>query len=297
MSEIPHTLAARLSRLEAGLQTLPDKPEETAHTALVALAHLAAGTRLSLQAAAEGRAPALDDSQLEALDGYIARRLTGIPLAHLTERQRFMGLEMLAGPQALIPRHETELLATAARAKLLACEAARPCVVDVCTGSGNLALALAHAAPAARVFASDLSADAVELAGRNAQLLGLQARVAWRVGDLLAPFDEPAFHGQVDLLTCNPPYISSKKLETMPGEIVGHEPHLAFDGGPLGVRILTRVVREAPRFLKPGGWLAVEIGLGQGKAMRQRLEAAGSYARVEEVLDAQGEIRALLGRT
>jgi len=286
------------NRLATGLFLLPDKPEETAAGTLRALWHLANGKRFSARAAtAQGLAP-LDDAGVTALQGLIERRLAGVPLAHLTERQQFLGLEMLAGPDALIPRHETELLANAAIRALtdLLAEQSQARVLDVCTGCGNVALALAYRQPAARVYAADLSPQAVALARQNVQFLGLDARVELRTGDLLAPFESEEFFGNVDLLTCNPPYISTKKLETMPREITHYEPQLAFDGGPLGVRILQRLVREAPRFLRPGGWLVFEVGLGQGQAVRNRLKASGRYNSVAEVADGNGDIRVLVAR-
>ena len=184
---------------------------------------------------------------------------------------------MIAGPGALIPRQETELLGRAAAALLRrhAQGATSLVVVDVCTGSGNLAAALALVEPTATVYASDLSADAVALARQNMAHLGLGDRVILRVGDLLEPFDVDGLRGTVDLLTCNPPYISTARMDEMPAEIVGHEPALAFDGGPLGMRILLRLIREAPRLLRPGGWLAFEVGAGQGPAVEQRLRASG----------------------
>ncbi|CAH0347973.1 peptide chain release factor N(5)-glutamine methyltransferase [Aquabacterium sp. CECT 9606] len=290
----------RLARLDEALRTLPDKPEETSASALQTLWHLAAGQALSIEAATRQPLPGLTAPQFLKLDELTAQRLGGTPLAHLTGRQHFMGLELLAGPQALIPRSETELLANAAlnKLRLLAAERGNDpvMVIDVCTGSGNLALALAHGVPRAQVFAADLSEDAVSLAQRNANHLDLQDRVQLRSGDLLAPFDEPNFHGQVDLLVCNPPYISSGKLETMPTEIVGFEPRLAFDGGPFGIRILQRLMREAPRFLRPGGWLAFEVGLGQGPAVLQWLNKTGHYDTIDSVLDAEGQPRAFLAR-
>jgi release factor glutamine methyltransferase len=228
----------------------------------------------------------------------ITQRLSGVPLAHLTERQRFMGLELLAGPDALIPRHETEMLAGAAiaRATELAKGQSSLLAVDVCTGSGNVALAVAHHVPTARVFAADLSENAVALARRNAELLGLTARVTLAAGDLLAPFDNAEFHGKVDVLSCNPPYISTGKLETMPTEIIGFEPSLAFDGGPLGIRIIQRLITEAPKFLRSGGWLCFEVGLGQGVPVKNRVIKSGHFEDVETVNDSQGDPRAIVAR-
>ena len=99
------------------------------------------------------------------------------------------------------------------------------------------------------------------MARRNATQLGLAKRVSFRVGDLLAPFDTPGFPGSVDLLVCNPPYISSAKVDGMHAQVADHEPRLAFDGGPFGIRILQRVINEAPRLLRAGGTLAFEVGV------------------------------------
>jgi len=284
--------------LSRGLQALPDKPEETPESAMRALWFRAAGLPVSVEAAAEQLLPALSAAQQTTLGDWVGKRLAGMPLAHITERQRFMGLDMLAGPQALIPRRETELLGQAAAELLQAAspEGRQAIAIDVCTGSGNLAFGIAARVPSARVWAADLSEDAVALARLNAAHLGLQGRVELRQGDLLAPFDEPAFLGRVDVLVCNPPYISSGKLATMPGEIADFEPQLAFDGGPFGIRILQRLVREAPRFVRPGGWLAFEVGLGQGPAVMKRLTPEAGYAELRPIPDSQGHVRTVLAQ-
>lgn len=290
--------AQRLRQLEAGLLTLPDKPQETATSALRALWHMAAASPVSVELGSERVLPPLDAAQYQQLDSLLATRLSGVPLAHITGLQRFMGLELLAGPQALIPRVETELLGRAAVARLqaLASEVPQPVVIDVCTGSGNLAVALAHAEPRARVFAADLSEDAVGLAGRNVAHLGLGDRVQLRCGDFLNPFADDGLSGRVDLLVCNPPYISSGKVKGMPDEIVTHEPHLAFDGGPFGIRILQRLMREAPALLRGGGWLCFEVGLGQGPAVLQWLSKMPEFEHPATVADADGQVRVVMAR-
>lgn len=286
-------------RLQAGLERLPDKPEETTLSAFRALWHLAAGHRVSASLSLRRPLTALDAEQRRRVVQLVEQRLTGRPLAHITERQEFMELEMLAGPEALIPRRETEILARAAVdvAGRIADEHGTVRVMDVCTGAGNVAAAVAVAEPRATVFACDLSDSAVALAERNFRHFGVSGRVSARSGDLFEPFDTPDHVGLVHLVTCNPPYISSGRAAAMPGEIALHEPRLAFDGGPLGVRVLHRLVRETPRMLRPGGWLALEVGVGQGRSVTRRMTQSGAYARVDALTDDRGEVRVVLAQT
>ena len=280
------------------LNVLHDKPEETADSTLRALWLVAAGTPMSVEQAAEAALPALDAAAVARLRALLAERLAGTPLAHLTGRQRFMGMELMASQAALVPRKETELLGHVALAVLRQLASAQETlrVIDVCTGAGNLALALATHEPKARVYASDLSTEAVELARRNGTWLGLGSRVEFRQGDFLNPFADGHFDRNVDLLVCNPPYISSGKVGTLPTEIIGHEPSLAFDGGPFGVKILQRLLSEAPQYLRPGGWLAFEVGLGQGPALMDRMRRNSAYADLAAVVDAAGAVRAVVAR-
>lgn len=285
-------------RLSANLDRLADKPEEDAERTLRALWLAAKGLRRSAELAGSNELPDLEPHELENLERLVSRRVEGVPLAHLTGRQRFMDLEMLSSPEALIPRKETELLARAGimfAQKRLA-QSGDALVLDVCTGSGNVALALAHHVPGARVLAADVSPAAIELARRNAAHLGLADRVEFRCGDLLAPFDEPAFLERVDVLTCNPPYIASGKVGSMHPEISRHEPPLAFDGGAFGLTVVLRLLREARRFLGAGGWLVFEIGAGQGAGLMKRVHGTGAFAEVIPVEDASRVVRALCAR-
>ena len=281
------------------LTFLPDKPEETVDSTARALWFAAAGVPRSAVLAQEGELPGLSAHQQRALEELVSRRIAGVPLAHITERQRFMDMEMLAGPGALVPRKETELLAqTAIRlAQELSPTSDALKVVDVCTGSGNVALAVAHHMRRARVFATDISEDAVALARRNAHYLGLQDRVEFHCGDLLTPLATPELLGQVDVLTCNPPYINSAKVERMPTEISAYEPRLAFDGGALGISILMRLLQQAPQFLRNGGWLAFEVGHGQGPALVKRMQGMTTFCDVAGCEDSAGVIRVVFARS
>jgi release factor glutamine methyltransferase len=284
--------------IQQKLALLPDKPEETAKATLHVLWCLAGGIQLSVEAADGYPLPDLDSAQQEILANLVEQRLSGKPLAHLSGRQRFMSLELLAGSQALIPRKETEILGKTGIMLLekVSANVTAPRVIDVCTGAGNLALVMAVSCPTCSVFASDLSSEAVELARKNARHLNVANRMDVIEGDLFAAFSSSDFYESIDLITCNPPYISSAKVPEMNSEISEHEPAMAFDGGPFGIKILHRVIKEAPRFLKQGGWLAFEVGAGQGAAMVKRMEKKYAYTEVSAVEDDEGVIRAVFGR-
>ncbi|HXX95299.1 MAG TPA: HemK family protein methyltransferase [Planctomycetota bacterium] len=295
MSALP-PFAALLAEVEGFFERLPDKPEENPELVLRCLWLLAAGRPVPVTRAAAVDLPDLAPAELDRLRSLLQRKREGTPLAHLTGRQEFLGLELLAGPEALIPRKETEIVGRAAIAKLRERAASAPAltVIDVCTGSGNLALAFAFHEPKARVFASDLSPEAISLARRNAEFTGLASRIQFRQGDFLAPFESPDLLGRCDLLSCNPPYISAGKVTKMPREISGHEPSLAFDGGPFGVSLLLRLLKEAPAFLKPDGVLCFEVGAGQGPSMEKQLRRLPWVQQVETHADREGTVRALV---
>lgn len=211
----------------------------------------------------------------------------------------FMGLELACAEGALVARKETETLARTVIDILRAREAAMgpPLVIDMCTGSGNLACAIAHHVPTATVHASDLTDGCVSVARKNVERLGLAGRVTVHQGDLFGPLtDRPELAGKVDLVVCNPPYISTGKLESASATLLEREPREAFDGGPYGIAIHSRVVKDALAFLRPGGVLAFEIGAGQAKQVSILFTRARSYENVESVTDETGEVRVLHSR-
>lgn len=285
-----------LADIEKEFSALPDKPEETPASVLRALWLWAAGTPCSAVKAVNLALPELSLAQQKSLESGIASWKNGEPLAYLVGRQHFCGLELLAGPQALIPRQETELLAKVANDVVRTVTSPHPLLVDVCTGSGNIALYLAHEFPDARVYGADLSNDAVMLARQNANALELSSRSQFYCGDLLAPFDNAEFLGKVDVITCNPPYICSKNVAQMPAEIAEHEPAMAFDGGPYGVSILQKLLSDAPRFLRPGGTLVFEVGMGQGKTIYKRAATSDAFKVVQMHEDASGQTRVISAR-
>ena len=205
---------------------------------------------------------------------------------------RFMDVELLVERGVLMPRAETELLG--ATALELMPQNAR--VIDMCCGSGNLACALASRAPKCRVWASDLTDACVALARRNAVFAQVQERVVVAQGDLFAGLNGFGLEGTIDVVVCNPPYISQAKLAGERAVLLESEPREAFDGGPYGLSIHQRVVREALPFLKPGGWLLFEIGLGQERQVKMLFDRTRAYEDIRMVANAAGETRVVAGR-
>ncbi len=221
----------------------------------------------------------------------VKRRAAGEPLQYVTGEVAFRHLIVKVRPGVLIPRPETEILVGEALEALAGIEA--PLVADPCTGSGVVALSLAQEHPGARVWATDLSDEAVTVAADNAARLALDDRVTALVGDLLAPLP-PELEGRLDAIVSNPPYIPSADVPGLPAEVVGYEPHLALDGGPDGLDVFRRLAFEATRWLRRGGLLAVELDERRAQAAAE--EALEWYEEVRVVRDLTGRDRVLVAR-
>ena len=298
----PISLPEQFIRLKDQLMNkiifLDDKPEETLDSTLKALWFVAYGMPKSAEEAAELDLPELTRTQSDFLDQLIEKRIHNTPLAHITGRQRFMGHDFICDGRALIPRKETEILGR--KALELSFELARlkakVHIVDVCCGAGNLGIAIAKQNSKAYVFATDISHDAVELASENIVFSGLEQRVTSRQGDLFAAVDSDVYFEKVDMIVCNPPYISVGKVKNMNPEISENEPALAFDGGMLGTKIIQRLITEAPKYMVKKGWLVFEVGVGQGEFIMQLCQRSNRYEQVESFLDQMGNIRVIAAR-
>ena len=203
---------------------------------------------------------------------------------------RFMDVDLIVARGVLLPRAETELLGATALEVL----PERPRIIDMCCGSGNLACALAVRLPGARVWASDLTDACVALARRNAVHTGVADRVTVVQGDLFSGLK--GLEGTIDAIVCNPPYISQAKLAGERAALLEHEPREAFDGGPYGLSIHSRVVRDALPFLRPGGHLLFEIGLGQERQVKLLFERTRAYDDIQLSTNAAGEVRVVSAR-
>lgn len=277
------------------LHLLEDKPEETIESTLKALWLATAGYPVSAEGSLKLPLPDLTKIQIDKLHQLIELRLKGVPLAHITNRQNFMGIELMSDKRALIPRKETELLGK--KALELSEEIVRSKgntnVIDVCCGSGNLGIAIAHYNINCIVCSTDLSEEAVHLAQDNVNLLKLNDRVQVKQSDLLSAFESDDYYKKIDLIVCNPPYISSSKVRKMDSEISSNEPVLAFDGGMLGIKIIQKLISEAPKFLTDQGWLIFEVGAGQGDFIAQVCERTKLYQKINLIPDSSGIIRVI----
>ena len=207
----------------------------------------------------------------------------------------FLGVPILVGQDVLVPRAETELLARSALG-LFTDQSAALRVVDMCCGSGNLAFAIAGNLPSAKVWASDLTDQTIASCAANCTRLRMEDRVTVCQGDLFSALDGQALEGTVDLIVANPPYISSARLETESAQLLDNEPREAFDGGPYGISIHQRLVKEAVAFLKPGGWLAFEFGLGQDRQAKALIARTRAYGEPVFVEDADGNPRVAMAQ-
>jgi release factor glutamine methyltransferase len=220
----------------------------------------------------------------------VARRIAGTPTQYLVGRQEFWGLEMEVTPDVLIPRPETEHLVEVALERLGQNRSQKTLLIaDVGTGSGCLAVALAAELPSARVFASDVSQAALEVARRNAARHG----VAGRIGFVRASLLEPFASARLDLVVSNPPYVARSEAELLPREVREHEPPEALFAGPEGGEIYRPLIAQAARALAPGGFFVVELGYGAAPAAFSLIEAAGEWTRITVTSDLAGIPRVL----
>ncbi len=253
--------------------------DETVDRAAVVAALARAGCVAAEEEAAELMAVADGPG---ALGRMVDRRRTGEPLAWITGRTVFCGLEVAVDPGVYVPRWQSEPLARRA-AQLLPPTGVG---VDLATGSGAVAAVMAAARPEARVLATELDPAAVRCARRNG--------VDVRPGHLDRPLP-PDLAGRVDVLCGVLPYVPTGALGLLPRDVLAFEPRVALDGGPDGLRAVAAVVASSARWVRPGGWLLLEVGGDQVPTVTERFEAAGHHA-VEVLVDGDGDPRAVVGR-
>lgn len=242
------------------------------------LAHVLGTTRSQL--------PLIDEVALDRVaefEALIARRAAREPLQHLTGEAHFRHLTLSVGPGVFVPRPETELLAGWAIGLIEALQS--PLVLDLCTGSGAIAGAIATEMPHARVHACELSPEAHRYAERNLAGTGVDLVCE----DMATAFDDLA--GTVDVICCNPPYIPLEAWESVAPEARDHDPHLALFSGADGLDAIRVLEHRAARLLKPGGWLGVEHADAQGEAVPEVFAATGRWTEIRDRVDLAGRPR------
>lgn len=232
----------------------------------------------------------LERDQVARYVSVISRRAAREPLQHIVGREAFRGLTVRVTGDALVPRPETELLAGWALELLPSTP--RPWAIDVGTGSGCIACALAAERPDARVLALDVSPAAAALARDNVAALGLGARVSVHVGDLLAALAPTV---RADVVVANPPYLPSALIPTLAAEVSRHDPRLALDGGDDGLAIIRRLVAGAPAHLMPGGWLVLETAGGEQVSAIETLMRHAGFVSIRTRPDLAGITRFVAG--
>ncbi|MDZ7380162.1 MAG: peptide chain release factor N(5)-glutamine methyltransferase [candidate division KSB1 bacterium] len=245
-------------------------------------------THLYLEASCQ-----LSAEQYTAFRARLHRRLQGEPVQYITGRQEFWSLDFAVNPHVLIPRPESELLVehgTRLAQQWWATHPQRPLVLlDVGTGSGNLAISLAHTLPQAEVWAVDHSYAALQVAKRNAQRLGVGERLRWVCTDLVTAFhiSAPPFA----LCVANLPYVTASEWRALPREIQGYEPYSALYGGEDGLDLIRRLIATSPGVLAPGGTLLLEVGWQQAAAVQATIQQQGHFGTTGVYYDAAGIAR------
>ena len=288
LPDLPMNLAALLSNATAQLAATSPTPRLDAE---LLLAHALGWPRARLLAERE-HAPT--SVQAAAFGAMLTRRAALEPVAYLVGQKEFYGLDFYVDRRVLIPRPETELLVelvlTEARRLMqhsaLSTQHSALTLADIGTGSGAIAVALAVQLPAATLYATDLSVEALVVAARNVERHGLGGRVRLLHGDLLAPLPEPA-----DIIVSNPPYTVLAEVEA---NVRAHEPWLALEGGPDGAAIYRRLLAMLPAYLRPGGAVLLEIGAWQGELVAGLLRAALPDAEVRVHQDLAGHDRVVV---
>ena len=255
-----------------------------ARDAELLLMHVLGATRAEVLAHPERATRPREQQRFEAA---VAERALGRPIQHITGTQEFYGLPFAVNSDVLIPRPETEHLVEAVIAQLPVDRAVS--IVDVGTGSGAIAVTLAHALPLVSVIALDISRAALDVAERNAQANGVANRVRFLQSDLL----EACRDEQFDAVVSNPPYIADGERDSLAAEVSEHEPATALFAGRTGYECYERLIPQAKDGLRAGGLLAMEMGYGQSSRIAELLK---DWREVEMVKDLQGIDRVVLAR-
>jgi release factor glutamine methyltransferase len=231
----------------------------------------------------------LKEGEKEALEKMIQRRISGEPLQYILEHQEFWSSDFKVDPRALIPRPETEVLIEQSLPILSLISVKRnPSVLEIGTGSGAIAIALAKEVKNIFLVATDISRGALALAKENARSAGVEHQIKFINGDLFGPLHSLKGREPFDLILSNPPYITRRKIDTLAREVKDYEPRIALDGGEDGLAFYRHMIPEADFYLREGGWLLLEVALGQSGNVSEMIEEGGHFLKPESIPDLSG---------
>jgi release factor glutamine methyltransferase len=282
-----------LEALNSGVNLLKEKgignPRSSAEVMLCSILNL---TRVDLYLHKD---QVLNDEDKKTFDKFLEERVSGKPIQYITGSTEFLDLEFKIDPRALIPRPETEILTLAVIDHFK--EAKRQSdllkIIDLGTGSGVIAVALAANFENCSVYATDISEDALELAAENAKKNKVEDRIKFVMGDLFQPLENKNLQGSADCVVSNPPYVREEDSENLSEEITDFEPKMALFSGDDGLNFHKRIVKECKTYLKSGGLLALEVGLGDGERLIELIESDRSFQKIKIIKDLAGIKRIL----
>ena len=268
--------------------TITDTPRLDAEVLLADLLGVGRATLLARYS------EALEKTGREEYTSRIMRRVRGEPVAYITGKKEFMGHTFHVDARALVPRPETEMLVERVVDAFQSVKCEGGSLADIGAGSGCIAVSLALMLPRAAVYASDISEEAIELAGENAELHRVSERITFCAGDLYSAYPSE-LKGVFDVVVSNPPYVSDSEYLALDHGIREFEPPLALRGGEDGLAMFRRIVEGAADYLADSGFLAVEIGENQAAAAKDILACAGAFTAIECARDLSGKQRIITG--
>ncbi|MFA5322213.1 MAG: peptide chain release factor N(5)-glutamine methyltransferase [Smithella sp.] len=233
----------------------------------------------------------ISEKQFAGFRNLIARRLRWEPVAYITGRKEFWTLSLEVNRDVLIPRPDTEIIVEETLDICRKTDSGKVKILDIGTGSGAIALALAKELSSAEIIATDISSAALALAQKNARVLKLKDKIEFRPGDLFEPLED-----QFDIIVCNPPYISEDEYKELPAGVKDYEPAAALLAGKKGTEFYEKLIHQAPVYLKKNGWLLLEIGAKQEKSVRGLMEDSGFYDSIAMRRDYAGLPRVMRAR-
>jgi len=235
----------------------------------------------------------LTDLESAGFREFIRKRALREPAQYITGETEFRGLVFKVSPEVLIPRPETELLVEEALDFLKGFQG-EEIVIDLCTGSGCVAVSIAKEQENAEVYAVDISKEALKVASLNAAINGVSSKITFMNGDLFTPLSP--LRGKARVIVSNPPYVSKEDMEKLDPEIKDYEPMIALFGGADGLDFIKRIINGAPAYLLPGGGLMMEIGWGQAERVKDIFTRHGLYRNIEIRKDLSGIERVVKAR-